>query len=103
MNGINSQTMAGAVSLFSLASTHLLRALGLNIPESVDPALAQWILAGMGIYMVARGQKEALYTPVPTPPAVGTLPDVLAPEPSPAPVVSQTPESITAPEEAPHA
>jgi hypothetical protein len=65
MNFLTSKTFLGLVTVFVSSALGLLRALGLSIPASVDPAINQVLINGVGLYLLIAGHQEALYT---TPP-----------------------------------
>jgi len=79
MNFLTSKTFLGLVTVFVSSALGLLRALGLPIPASVDPAVNQVLVNGVGLYLLITGHQEALYAP----------PPVKTPEAAPAPEAGQ--------------
>ena len=79
MNFLSSKTFLGLLTVFVSSALGLLRALGLPIPASVDPAVNQVLVNGVGLYLLITGHQEALYAP----------PPVKTPEAAPAPEAGQ--------------
>ena len=74
MNFLSSKTFLGLLTVFVSSALGLLRALGLPIPASVDPAVNQVLVNGVGLYLLITGHQEALYAQPPAK-APETAPD----------------------------
>ena len=72
MNFLTSKTFLGLVTVFVSSALGLLRSLGLHIPDTVDPAINQVLINGVGLYLLISGHQEALYT---TPPVTKAEPE----------------------------
>jgi hypothetical protein len=74
MNFMSSKTFLGLITVFVSSALGLLRALGVPVPVTVDPAINQLLVNGVGLYLLISGHQEALYTTPPQPSSYKSLP-----------------------------
>ena len=65
MNILKNKALSGSLALMISASLNMLRVCGVNVPEAVDPAVNQLLVAASGLYLIYHGWNDALNTPAP--------------------------------------